>query len=357
MKERPILFSGPMIKALLDGRKTQTRRVLKGEWDGYVGPKCPYGQPGDLLLCYNCAHEYYSNSQADPGLSERRLQGGGRRENLQSNQVCGIRKKGTRRLVSIGRTQGQEEGIHAGVAVSREQESHDVGASVGLYGIPREASEGSGDSTQRRQSSEQFPGQSLLGDGGRELARQENPRQSDHRRAPSCVQVHERGAHSHSLGNSSWTLQSESGGACARCLAMCDSRYRVGGTQLWVKETWSATDRAIRKRDQASVNYRATDTIGPYLKWRPSIFMPRWASRLTLRVTNVRVERLNDCSPEDAAAEGWPGPDADFAISKTYPTAWYAELWESINGKGSWDANPWVWVIEFERVRQQERAA
>lgn len=101
--------------------------------------------------------------------------------------------------------------------------------------------------------------------------------------------------------------------------------------------------------------------------------MPRWASRITLEVTGIRVERLQDISEEDAIAEGLSGitkdgklikygiPDQD-GLPGTDNTGWpwrdwqkdprdaYRRLWESINGRGSWDANPWVWVVEFKRV-------
>ena len=71
----------------------------------------------------------------------------------------------------------------------------------------------------------------------------------------------------------------------------------------------------------------------------PSIHMPRWASRITLEVTGVRVERLGDVSESDARAEG------------VQSVAEFKELWASINGPSSWDANPWVWVVEFKRVK------
>jgi hypothetical protein len=82
---------------------------------------------------------------------------------------------------------------------------------------------------------------------------------------------------------------------------------------------------------------------------RPSLFMPKAACRIFLKITNVRVERLQDISEEDAKAEGvfihavYPSPRMEFA-----------NLWESINGKESWNANPWVWVIEFERIEKPE---
>ena len=95
----------------------------------------------------------------------------------------------------------------------------------------------------------------------------------------------------------------------------------------------------------------------------PSIHMPRWASRITLEITGVRVERLQDISDEDVIAEGVNriahGREGYFYhATRTephprnwcYPDAAYKDLWEQINGPGSWDANPWVWVVEFKRV-------
>ncbi|HCM6591375.1 TPA: morphogenetic protein [Klebsiella quasipneumoniae] len=90
---------------------------------------------------------------------------------------------------------------------------------------------------------------------------------------------------------------------------------------------------------------------------RPSIHMPRWASRILLEITDVRVERLNSISQEDAQAEGleltgwrptYSDPDSGGEVMTPYDN--FAELWSSIYGDESWQANPWVWVIEFKRV-------
>jgi hypothetical protein len=91
----------------------------------------------------------------------------------------------------------------------------------------------------------------------------------------------------------------------------------------------------------------------------PPIHMPRWASRLTLRITSVQVERLQEISEGDCLAEGIETLGRDIARESPYDAAKlrYAALWEQINGKGSWDANPWVWAIEFERIKQQAKAA
>lgn len=92
-------------------------------------------------------------------------------------------------------------------------------------------------------------------------------------------------------------------------------------------------------------------------KLRPGIHMPRWACRILLEITGVRVERLNDISRDDAMAEGIVYQhDGGFGLADSThynfadPRFSYQSLWESINGAGSWDANPWVWVVEFKRV-------
>lgn len=137
--------------------------------------------------------------------------------------------------------------------------------------------------------------------------------------------------------------------------------YGRPGELLWVRETFQTV---FERRDgqrftearvgvqypKRWIEYAATSSEPPP-KWRPSIFMPRKYSRIILRITAVRVERLLEIDNEDAASEGWPGPDEANTIRSAYPIAWYSHLWESINGKGSWEANPWVWVVTFERVK------
>lgn len=90
-------------------------------------------------------------------------------------------------------------------------------------------------------------------------------------------------------------------------------------------------------------------------KLRPGIHMPRWASRILLEITGVRVERLQDISEADALAEGsfiWAREQDTPVRDLDEARLVYHQLWEEINGPGSWDANPWVWVVEFKRVQQ-----
>jgi hypothetical protein len=145
--------------------------------------------------------------------------------------------------------------------------------------------------------------------------------------------------------------------------------YGQPGDRLFVREAFRLCQEAdeVSPRDSDPgyrVWYEADKPHQPGAgRLRPSIHMPRWASRITLEVTGVRVERLQDISKADAVAEGVRPdcrclPDDDTAAfnrigkvrGNSFPIARYAALWESINGPGSWDANPWVWVVEFKRV-------
>ena len=159
--------------------------------------------------------------------------------------------------------------------------------------------------------------------------------------------------------------------------------YGRPGDRLWVREAWQAhfedevpSDRPRGPRHtmgipaqperKSFVFYRAD---GPLLhpdgypsSWYPSIHMPRKYSRITLEITSVRVERLQDISEADAAAEGvtpkWePGcsgrlMEALGGFSFRPAASAYADFCESLHGPGSWDANPWVWVVEFKRINQ-----
>lgn len=128
--------------------------------------------------------------------------------------------------------------------------------------------------------------------------------------------------------------------------------YGQPGDRLWVRECFGYSD-----SEDETLTYRADNPSRPHetpARWRPSIHMPRWASRITLEVTGVRVERLQEISEADAKAEGVPceiifGTDRGID-GKAFPIREYRDLWESINGLGSWEANPFVWVVEFKRI-------
>lgn len=142
------------------------------------------------------------------------------------------------------------------------------------------------------------------------------------------------------------------------------------GDRLWIRETWHPDG-------DPGPSYRADyhPASGDGWGWKPSIHMPRWASRLTLLVTEVRVQRLQGINEEDAKAEGlatvtkdgkfwkWGIPDRD-GLPGTDDVGWpwvdwcrdprdaYRKIWESLHGPGSWEANPWVAAISFEVARR-----
>lgn len=148
-----------------------------------------------------------------------------------------------------------------------------------------------------------------------------------------------------------------------------NSRYGQPDNRLWVRETWQGPlleyggdyqkcNRGLSINDPEHCVYRATDMLdavdddGKELGWRPSIHMPRWASRILLEITGVRIERLQDISNEDAQAEGVVETAVflrGVPLCNEYRYA-YEDLWMKINGAGSWDANPYVWVIQFNKV-------
>jgi hypothetical protein len=154
-------------------------------------------------------------------------------------------------------------------------------------------------------------------------------------------------------------------------LVFCDCPYGEVGDRLWVRETWChAADDDDRVKynsegnlDNTCCHYRAdgnevrnidggeTKSGLPKSPWVPSIHMPRWASRITLEITGIRVERLNVISSADAEDEGVTLFGEDNRIGdETLYQAGFRKLWESINGEGSWKQNPWVWVVEFKVV-------
>lgn len=192
-------------------------------------------------------------------------------------------------------------------------------------------------------------------------------------------------------GNGGWPYRSDDGDSTTHTVKRGgklyldetphDCPYGQPGDRLWVRETWRHTASSVEEAraiteditSGIAVDWRATyvencmnilgfsredaEMADDFETWRPSIHMPRWASRITLEITGVRVERLADISKDDAMAEGIVlQPDGGFGLADSThyhfidPTDSYCSLWESINGAGSWLANPWVWVVEFKRL-------
>ena len=149
--------------------------------------------------------------------------------------------------------------------------------------------------------------------------------------------------------------------------------YGKVGDRIWVRETWQGPLVDVEKaydlfKDPTPYQkvencvYKADGGYAPeYIDcddnfrqgWRPSTQMPRWASRITLEITDVHVERLQSISEEDAKAEGFDNSQSDAANSIGWfekPIRVFRRAWGNIYGNDGWDSNPWVWVIEFKRV-------
>jgi hypothetical protein len=142
--------------------------------------------------------------------------------------------------------------------------------------------------------------------------------------------------------------------------------YGQPGDRLWVRETWCQYGDPMH---EYRTYYRADGDCGPMAKWRPSIHMPRRASRITLEITGIRVERLQDISDGDVVREGideYKIRDQPFPLWQipkyppiAFPRVAFASLWDSINAKRgySWDSNPWVWVVVFKVIKAMRKGA
>ncbi|WP_278939827.1 hypothetical protein [Pseudomonas helleri] len=163
------------------------------------------------------------------------------------------------------------------------------------------------------------------------------------------------------IGSASWD---EAGGPLRRNATYARCPYGKPGDRLWVRETCFINDyreASVPEQERADceIHYRA-DGIPDFegeeelIRWRPSIHMPRWASRILLEVTDVRVERLQDITEEQALAEGIKKhSDGGYHVEdgkhfSDSPVESFACLWSSVGG--DWDANPWVWCVSFKRI-------
>ena len=132
-------------------------------------------------------------------------------------------------------------------------------------------------------------------------------------------------------------------------------RFGVVGDHLWVREGWGIA--GDWPHDPGYVAYRAEckgnfDSVGNLIpRWRSPMMMPRRHSRVTLEISDVLVQRLQDITSADAIAEGCAAVSLhDLDCESPDPRHEYRRIWESINGPGSWDANPWVWALTFKRI-------
>jgi hypothetical protein len=381
IKERPILMSGAMVRALLNGSMTQTRRIIKQQppsehfristllsttgnrrnegrhfWGRYasIGNQllertdeyfsCPHGQPGERHgICYgnttdrhsinhNKQHDNESdtneggrNANADSSVSERRLHGGSGRADLFADRVQGLRKEGADGLVPTGGSQ-VAQGLHENQHVARGQESDQGRAPVGVHGLPRDASPGNvGGSAPERQSGGQLAGESGVGRPIRELAGPTLPRDGALRGGPPEREVNQCRTGASALGNREGAMLTQARGTNAGHDAISNQRANRGGDRLYVREAY----RTLKAYDHLKPSelpadapfYYEADGLtrnGHWGRYRHARFMPRVASRLLLEIMSVRVERLQEISEADAKAEGATCCIENMHAQKTY---------------------------------------
>ena len=141
-------------------------------------------------------------------------------------------------------------------------------------------------------------------------------------------------------GCAAWSIGDD---ALAYDLIVAKCKYGKPGDRLWVRETFLQDTNGFIYRADGDFEGNAGILGG----WKPSIHMPRSASRILLEITGVRVERLQNISEKDAIAEG--AHSINFGYGDCHALG-FKQIWESLNGKGSWDLNPFVWVLEFRRI-------
>lgn len=349
---KPILLNTDMVRAIPEGRKTVTRRVVKP-------------QPESLIKIENgCVYyaDYFGewrSVEGNTGLAKRRLYGRDGRSYLLSNEICGIWPEGIYGLVPFeGAPRKDWLSIHFDMSPEQEKDnecpqSHLRGISWGTSGLRSSKAYG-------REPIKQCSVESGMGNGARKLERQETTSHSNHWGETSNVKINrctERG--------DCRLIQTgdEPKEDCRDlfCEPMCYLENIkipfIVGQILYVRETfWQSPN--------GEYTYKSDYNQAERLTWHPSIHMPREAARIFLRVTDVRVERLQDITEEQAQAEGAKGwmvaTDRDWDKNPNHLIA-FRHLWDSTIKKGDralygWDASPWVWVIEFERCGREDAA-
>jgi len=361
MKEHPILFSTPMIQAILEGHKTQTRRVVKfPKWmqvdtaiedAGQVWcerelaqDRCPYGQVGDRLWCktrYGVIDDSYISDimyglyddriygilttevengryktiewcpfKEDTYITQRRLHGGVGWSDLLTDKIQGLWSQGIRGMVSVKRAY-EREGIFLDNTMPPKQKSNQKCPQTNMYVFSWNAPNPIFSSEAfRRESGKRFTEQSNMGNTARKLDGQKSTRERQRGGEAPNGKINRLRDESIKVGDRNRSMQPTS----------CSNNS-------WDVSGWN-------------ISSCPTGT----LKWKPSIFMPRWASRITLEITDIRVERLNMITESDCVAEG-------LELLQGGIRSEYRVLWDKINGKKyPWISEPWVWVISFKRV-------
>jgi hypothetical protein len=381
MNFKPILFSTEMVQAILRGEKTQTRRIIK------IDNKKTYIhlRHTECFIVFTSIIELEYGKidfETNSNIAQRRLYGWDRWTDLLKDEIQRIWEKGVRGLVSID-TSHYKKGLFIYNLMSSEQEDNTKCSSVDMYGISWDAKEYENASQAfGRKSSKCKSYKFIVGNSERKLAGQEDSWQGKLWGKSSNEQVNRQGEGAYSLG-----CRKGIGFTKASCKDIGDvtirhtsyMRFKKGMT-LWVRETWCEPilfDGFEQDYYYKADNIQRSDIRSRHIgnKWKPSIFMPKEACRIFLKLKSIRIERLKDISESDAIAEGierWTEErmkskpthykvyfqnckPEDLCSYTSDPIDSYETLWQKINGEKSWSENPWVWVYSFEKINKPEK--
>lgn len=383
MIERPILFTPENAQKIHTGIKTQTRRVINPQ------PEIVYRLTDERIRVDHISddHQAWYSAEVDPRLPQRRLHGGSRWEDLLANEVQRLWTQGIRGLVCVGGTQGQK-GISQCFFVPQQCQGDEKHSSLDMCSVSRPSAVSVFPSpSSRRGPRELQTRQSEMGYATRELDGSEDSQQALRQ---SSLQVHPRRKTPHFLGDSKWSVQPKTCESNIRMLSSLNFRDSPfeRGRRLWIREAWrvgkphdgrDATEiweHLTERKQGVTVLYKAGGwkSVAPFERAEPTYppdepmpnwagryrharFMPRWASRTVVEITEVRVERLQDISEADAKAEGAspiypPIMYPDEPLSEYHYTRGFQVLWDSINLETHpWKNNDWVWAISFRKVQ------
>lgn len=389
VKKRHILFSGPMVRALLAGTKTQTRRpakpvkhpdlgnvydpgVLAREPQHVIERACPYGSPAPLTLrpipSTGGLYSAGDDGRIYRGGQHLKPWRGGYEQQYEMVSAGEQRKAYVHRLVCEAfygpAPDGMPEVRHLdGDSLNNRPENLDWGT---------KEQNAADRSAHGRASREAHPAGKLTEEA---VAEMHALRDSMTRPALAARFGVAKGTVDDVLDGRTWIARTAPPPNLPRYQRQPGDRLRVKeAAWMWCERRPNGTTKTGRQKwlyvpmRAAGIWYAADHRTKPNISvvspdtgnewgWRLKIgrFLPAWASRITLEITGVRVERLQDISEADAQAEGCAlecmTPTGDDSGSAIYGPGGYLALWESINGPGSWDANPWVWVVEFKVVQ------
>jgi hypothetical protein len=346
MTEKPIIFRGPMVRAILDGRKTMTRRVA---WRADASGDEVGTEWHDLymLWAFRPIEGYFDYLAGRDGLIYS-LKGGTEPRPMKGSPSS----KGYLTVSLCGRDGIKTKSVHRLIAEAWLGPQPEPGMEVRHLNADR--TDNRIENLDWGTASENWSDRLAHGHGVGEEHHAAKLTISDAKAIRASPLSQRKLATQYGVTQSViWGIKvgrlwREAPEASGRRIALPEP------PRLWVREAWRTEARydAMPPRDvpeSAIVSYEADydrePNDGCRGRYRPGMFLPRWASRITLRVTAVKVERLQDISEDDAIAEGCVPDDRIGPARFIFET-----LWASIHGPGSWDANPWVAALTFERI-------